>query len=585
MFRIRRIYDDVRPIDREAVKQVQAILKAQFPEVDQDDVEGLPGRLRDPLSSRFRYVLLTAEDVAGKVKGFALAAHAPDLRFCYLDFISAARRLTGGGVGGALYQGVRDEAISLKAVGIFMECLPDDPKLCPDQDILAQNKARLKFYERFGARPIINTAYETPLSPEHDCPPYLVFDSLNADHPLRRRRAREIVRAILERKYGHVCPEGYIDMVVRSFKDDPVQIRTPLYIKKDAKTWSRPARRSEEGKVALVVSDQHEIHHVHERGYVESPVRIRSILKELDKLDIFEREAIRPFPDKHILDVHDHGFVAYLKRMCSLLEPGKSLYPYVFPIRNAARPPKELPVRAGYYCIDTFTPLSRNAYQAARRAVDCALTAADALLQGRRLAYALVRPPGHHAETKAFGGFCYFNSTAVAANYLSRFGRVAVLDLDYHHGNGTQDVFYNRSDVLTLSIHGKPNLAYPYFSGFSEETGQGPGQGFNRNYPLGELVNGQAYAKVLARALKRVAAFKPKYLVIAIGYDTAKGDPTGSWGLTGQDFENNGRAISAMNIPTLAVQEGGYRILSLGANARRFFMGLTGREERKAKQS
>ncbi len=136
-----------------------------------------------------------------------------------------------------------------------------------------------------------------------------------------------------------------------------------------------------------------------------------------------------------------------------------------------------MPVRAGYYCIDTFTPLNRNAYTAAKGAVDCALTAASQILTGYRISYALVRPPGHHAESKVFGGFCYFNSSAMAANYLSVHGRVAVLDVDYHHGNGTQDIFYQRDDVLTVSIHGHPSFAYPYFSGFSEETGEEKGLG------------------------------------------------------------------------------------------------------------
>ncbi len=148
------------------------------------------------------------------------------------------------------------------------------------------------------------------------------------------------------------------------------------------------------------------------------------------------------------------------------LPPGKSIYPYVFPIRNVARPPVELSVRAGYYCIDSFTPLNKNAFLAARMGVDCALTAANEILSGTQVAYVLTRPPGHHAEKNSFGGFCYFNNNAIAANFLSRYGRIAILDIDYHHGNGQQQIFYDRSDVLTISIHGHPSFAYPYFSGF-----------------------------------------------------------------------------------------------------------------------
>ena len=206
--------------------------------------------------------------------------------------------------------------------------------------------------------------------------------------------------------------------------------------------------------------------------------------------------------------------------------------------------------------------------------MECALTAAETLLDRYRLAYALVRPPGHHAERKVFGGFCYFNSSAIAASHLAGYGRTAILDIDYHHGNGTQDIFYDRNDVLTISIHGHPSFAYPYFSGFEDEIGEGEGTGFNLNMPLVEHVDGPRYSRALQTALKRIAAFKPDYLVLALGLDTAKDDPTGSWSLSATDFENNGRAIGSLKIPTLVVQEGGYRIRTLGVNARRFFIGL-----------
>ncbi|TFG39266.1 MAG: histone deacetylase family protein, partial [Candidatus Aminicenantes bacterium] len=228
----------------------------------------------------------------------------------------------------------------------------------------------------------------------------------------------------------------------------------------------------------------------------------------------------------------------------------------------------------GYYCIDTFTPLDGNAFRAARRAVDCALTAAHAVLDGRRLAYALVRPPGHHAESRAFGGFCYFNNTAIAAAELAHHARVAILDLDYHHGNGQQEIFWERGDVLTLSIHGHPNFAYPYFSGFADERGAGDGLGANRNYPLEETVEGPRYREVLARALSRVEKHRTEILVVALGLDTGRKDPTGTWNLSAADFTANGRMVSALKLPTLVVQEGGYRVRSLGVNARSFFTGL-----------
>ncbi len=327
-------------------------------------------------------------------------------------------------------------------------------------------------------------------------------------------------------------------------------------------------------RIALVVNRWHGLHHVRERGYVETPGRIDAILKGLQGLDFLAEVDARHFPDRHILAVHDSGFLAYLKRVCAGVEARDSVYPYVLPLRNASRPPRDPTLRAGYFCIDTFTPLNEAAYAAARRAADCALTAAEEILAGRRLAYALVRPPGHHAGRRTFGGFCYLNSTAIAAHYLSAQGRVAVLDLDYHHGNGTQDIFYERADVLTISIHGQPRIAYPYFGGYAKERGQGAGEGYNLNLPLPEQADGDAYRRALARALRRVARFQPRFLVVALGFDTQKHDPTGSWSLLARDFEANGRAIGALGLPTLLVQEGGYYLRTLGTHARHFFLGL-----------
>ncbi len=573
MFRIRRIYDDVLQGDKEAINQVQKILKEQFPLVSEETSVKLPEALKDPLKYRFRSILFVAGGVKGTIRGFALLQHAPDLEFCYLDFISAARHTTGGGIGGALYEQVREEARSFKATGLFFECLTDDVDLCLDPSVLKQNSDRLRFYERYGARPVVNTAYETPIKPEDVCPPYLVFDNLGTGRTLARNRARRIVRAILERKYGDVCPEGYIDMVVRSFRDDPVRLREPRYIKSKEPLAARPTRAMGTA-IALAVTDSHQIHHVHDRGYVESPVRIRSILREIQPTGLFETLQIRHFSERHIKAVHENEFVDYLKRICDFIGPNDSVYPYVFPIRNVARPPKELPIRAGYYCIDTFTPLNQNAYLAARRAVDCALTVAKKILEGFRLGYALVRPPGHHAERRSFGGFCYFNSSAIAAHYLSAYGKVAVLDIDYHHGNGTQYIFYGRQDVLTISIHGHPRFAYPYFSGFEDEKGEGEGTGQNLNIPLPEHLAGEKYRESLGRAIRRIVRFHPHFLLVAFGADTAKGDPTGSWSLEPKDFRISGRMIGAIRLPTMVVQEGGYRIRSLGTNVRNFLVGL-----------
>jgi len=572
MFRIRRVYDDVTPANKDAIIEVQKILHSQFPRLLDRTVAKLPDQLRNPLKYRFRSILFIAEGVKGHIDGFALLLHEPVLKFCYLDYISAAQQKTGGGIGGALYERVREEALDLHSIGLFFECLPDDPVLSRDPETRKQNIARLRFYERYGARPIINTAYETPVKPGEDNPPYLVFDDLRQQIELSRDTAREIARAILERKYKGVCPPEYIDMVVDSFRDDPVRLRDARYVKKPpvpiAKTTPTDKR------IMLVVNDRHLIHHIEERGYVESPVRIDTILKELEKTDLFEKVAPRHFSEKHIKAVHDSGFIEYFKKVCAGLEAGTSVYPYVFPVRNRTRPPKDLPIRSGYYCIDTFTPINGNAYLAAKRAVDCTLTAAKMLIEGYRLAYALVRPPGHHAEISCFGGFCYFNSGAAAAELLSTYGKIAILDIDYHHGNGSQEIFYDRADVLTISIHGHPRFTYPYFSGFISEKGRGDGKGYNINIPLPEGIGAEHYLEVLKDALRHVRRFKPRFLVIALGLDTAREDPTGSWTLEAKDFEVMGQMIGSLRLPTLVVQEGGYDTRVLGINARNYLTGL-----------
>lgn len=572
MFRIHKIFDVTTPTNRQLLSQVQAMLRVQFDGLSEKDIAKLPSQLANPMKYRFRSILLVAEDGNAIVRGFAMLLHAPDLNFCYLDYVCAGRGDTGGGIGGALYSRVRDEAFQLDAIGIFMECLPDTAELSPNPQIRKQNVARLRFYERFGARPLANTAYETPLNDVATDPPFLVYDNLGQDkRPLRRDEMRAIVRAILERKYGGSCSPEYVDMVVKSIKDDPVQLRAPRYVRAEEKiNIERPKQK----RIALIVNDQHSIHHVNDRGYVEAPVRISVITKELAKSNIFEPIVARNYGINVIEQVHKPEFVQFLRKACANVPPGQSVYPYVFPVRNRARPPRELPLRAGYYCIDTFTPLNANAYKAARRSVDCAMTGADCLLDGSAAAYALVRPPGHHAESEAFGGFCYFNSAAIAAHHLSRHGKVVLLDIDYHHGNGAQDIFYKRKDVFTISLHGHPRYSYPYFSGFEDEKGADEGKGFNLNLPLPENLDGERYRKVLAGALEKIRKFAPQFLVLSLGLDTAKGDPTGSFSLLAKDFRENGRIIGALQLPTLVVQEGGYKTQTLGINARHFFNGL-----------
>lgn len=573
MFRIRRVADDLYPMNRYAVEQVKEILRSQFSEVKEEKIQAISEQLHDPLKYRFRATLLVADNNNGKVKGFAILMHAPDRGFCFLDYIATRKEDSPGGIGSALYERCREEAMLLKTTGIFMECLPDDPALCSDDDFLDQNASRLRFYERFGARPIINTLYETPVKEGDTCPPYLVFDSLDKAGMPSAKYLKSVVEAILNRKYGDYCPQDYITKVMDSIVDDPVHLRPYRYVRESG-FLQQEALAQGRKPVPLVYNEHHSIHHVKERGYVEAPVRISAVLKAFEGTGLVRILPAQFFPEKHIRHVHNPDLVDFLKNASAATPEGRSVYPYIFPIRNPDRKPRELEKQTGYYCIDTFTPIHRNVWEAARGAVDCALTCAGELLNGEPLAYALVRPPGHHAETRVYGGFCYLNTAAVAANYLSQYGKVAILDVDYHHGNGQQEIFYLRNDVMTLSLHGHPSTTYPYFSGYRKEKGEGMGLGFNHNFPLDEGINSQEYRMALADALRLIEKFKPAFLVIAFGIDTAKGDPTGSFSFTSKDFEKNGRMIGSLRIPSLVVQEGGYLNRTLGPNAQHFIKGL-----------
>lgn len=571
LFKIRKVTDSFHPSNKQAIDQVFEILRVHFPSVKEEKINEILEQMQDPMKYKFSSTLFVAEDGRFNIRGFAILFYMPDTHFCFLDYIAVKPGKTSSGVGGAIYERIREEAQLLNSIGIFMECLPDDESLCRDKSEIKQNKARLAFYERYGARPIIGTRYESLVNAEDDCPPYLVFDDLGNDYKLSSSEAKKIIRTILQRKYPEYCPEDYIKMVVASVKDNPVQLRNYKYIIKN-----RPIEKNKAIKnlIPLIINDKHSIHHIKERGYIESPVRISSILKEINKLEAFKTRPSRGFPDKHITEVHNPKYFNYFKTVCNNFPEGKSIYPYVFPVRNATRPPKDLSVLAGYYCIDTFTPLNKNAFVAARSGVNCALTGAELLLEGFHTAYALVRPPGHHAERDVFGGFCYFNNSSIAAQFLSKYGKVAILDIDYHHGNGHQQIFYSRSDVLTVSIHGNPSFAYPYFTGFAEETGDGKGLGFNLNFPLKENISGEEYLVVLKKALKKIKDFKPDYFIVSLGLDIAKGDPTGTWSLKASDFVNNGIEIGKQSYPVLFVQEGGYKNRTLGINARHFFEGF-----------
>ena len=551
--------------------EVQRIFRSYFGEAYADYADKIPDLLRRQAELGHRTVLITAEESGGQVLAFALALHYADINSTLLDFIVADPAVRQRGVGGALYEALREYLSRLESHGLYLEVRPDDPELEPDTVRRRENRARIRFYERYGARVIAGTTYEKKREGRAEGEPYLIFDSLGADRAPSAGEVRGIMKAILFRKYGYSRDDPYPNSIVESVVDDPVLLQPP-------RTRTAPQKsvtvREIYRPLKVVIPQAHYLHHVKERGYVERPVRVDKIVSAIKALPGLEFVPVAEYGDQPVMAVHDPDLVRYIEKLCSTLEPGRAVYPYVFPIRLRERRPVDEEVQAGYYCIDTFTPLTGNVYTAARAAVNSVMTAADLLRKGEHLAYAICRPPGHHAERTVYGGFCYFNNAAIAAHSLSSEGKVAVLDIDFHHGNGTQDIFYERADVLTLSIHGDPSYAYPYFAGFADERGKGFGEGFNHNVPLPEGIGDDEYLRTLDDVLARIERFGPRYLVLSVGLDIAKGDPTGAWAITPDGLERIGGAIAGLGIPVLAVQEGGYDIRVLGRNAMRFLRGL-----------
>ncbi len=573
MFHIRPIYDDLLPGNRAAVQRVQDIFRQNFACVA-DYAEKIPVLLHEPFTFGYRSLLLVAEQGPGRVCGFSLVLHFPELKASLLDFLAVDRNQRGGGVGSALYEATREYLRQLGSRGLYMEVLPDDPAMVADPAILKENCARLKFYEHYGVRPIIDTEYETPVGDDPSAP-YLLFDGLGRKAPLRRSEARAAVRLILKRKYSHLVDQPYVEQVVESFIADPVRIRPPRYVQADEEVAATVVPGRLERPFGVVCGERQRIHHVADRGYVERPARVSALRKAVAQSQLFVDVPIQHFGDQVLRTVHAPDFLNYLKTVCKGIADADAVYPYVFPVRRPERRPKELALRAGYYCIDTFTPLCESAYLAAREAADVALTAAEEIRLGRRrVAYAVCRPPGHHAEHRTFGGFCYFCNGALAAARLAADGKVAILDVDFHHGNGTQDIFYQRKDVLTVSIHGHPNYAYPYFSGFADEVGEGEGKGFNLNLPLPEDADTTAYLAALDVAIARIRRFDPVYIVLSVGFDTLQGDPTGAFRMKPAAMTTIGQRVASLGKPLLVIQEGGYSLRNLRQGALHLFRGI-----------
>jgi len=314
--------------------------------------------------------------------------------------------------------------------------------------------------------------------------------------------------------------------------------------------------------------------------------RGEAIREALQADERFQLIGPNPFGLAPIRAVHDPGLIRFLSTAWAEYQQTAGSVADVMPdvfYRPALRrgmpergEPESILGRLGYWCFETTTPLTQGTYVAALAAVDTALTASQLVLGGERSAYALCRPPGHHATTGLYGGYCFFNNAAVTAHHVaSTTGtKVTVLDVDYHHGNGTQEIFYDRDDVQYVSLHGDPVRAYPWNVGYADETGTGRGAGANLNVPLPVRLDDEGYVAELHRVLEAVQAFGPSLLIVSLGLDTFITDPISDLAVTADGFERCGAAVAALGLPTVVLQEGGYDVDALGDNVRRWLVGL-----------
>ena len=315
----------------------------------------------------------------------------------------------------------------------------------------------------------------------------------------------------------------------------------------------------------------------------EHPGRLEAILSTLETGGFPQVEEAMGSHVAVVAHVHDGDYLAFLRSAHDQwLAEGKS--GHVLPLlwqgsgMRSDIEPETVTGQIARFCFDVGTPIGAGTYEAAMGAAGAAEMAAAAVVEGERLAYAAVRPPGHHAAAALLGGYCYVNSAAVAAQTIitAGAGRVAILDVDYHHGNGSQDIFYDRPDVLVVNIHADPKWEYPYFLGHADETGQGAGEGVNFNLPLAKGTDWPAYEPALGQALDRVQAFGADALVLSFGGDTFADDPLGQFRLEIDDYGRMGERISRLRLPTAVVQEGGYCVEKLGAIVAALLTGLSG---------
>lgn len=338
-----------------------------------------------------------------------------------------------------------------------------------------------------------------------------------------------------------------------------------------------------------VFSDDHRLHFPQGELYggefvtpFERPSRVEYILRELRSRRMLDLVSPRPLDMRPVRQVHDKGLLRFLETARGeWVAAGYrgEIIPTGFPARGMQpRCPDHIDGKVGYYALSIETAMTAGTWPAAQSSAAVALTAQKLLAGGETMAFALCRPPGHHAHHDLYGGYCFLNNAAIAAQGFRNDGadRVAVLDVDFHHGNGSQDIFYRRGDVLFCSLHGRPEDTFPYFLGFKDEKGRGEGEGFNVNYPMPPGTAYDTWSAALEDACRKIKRFGPDALVVSLGVDTFERDPISTFKLKSQDFTAYGARIAKLRKPTLFVMEGGYAIEAIGINTVNVLAGFLG---------
>jgi len=311
----------------------------------------------------------------------------------------------------------------------------------------------------------------------------------------------------------------------------------------------------------------------------EIPRRAEMVLARVQETKLGPVIAPGTIAPEAIARVHDPSFVEFLTtghaEWCKVYGDSAAIPATWIGPAMRRKLPNRIGARFGYYCFDAATAMTATSWEAAKAGAAVALDAQRLVAGGEHAAFALCRPPGHHAGHDFYGGYCFLNNAAIAAQAFLDGGatRMAILDVDFHHGNGTQEIFYRRSDLLFCSLHGHPEDEYPYFSGFADERGEGAGEGFNHNYPMRPGTAWDSYRPALADALARIAAFGPDALVVSLGVDTFERDPISCFKLETRDYLRVGERVAALGLPTLFVLEGGYALDEIAENVTNVLIG------------